>query len=89
MFDTTHLDKIDSRANILFHHVLLWQGHVVGTWTSEVKKNAVALAPKPFAGLDEVAGQAFTTVASRLPPFWECRWRWYPVNRCQQASIVL
>jgi hypothetical protein len=69
IFDTRHTSKLGSRDSILFHHLLVSEGQVVGTWRRTLQKAAVLVSFNPFAPLSKAESQAFTAAAARYGAF--------------------
>ena len=69
IFDVTHTAKLDERANILFNHIIVLDGQVVGTWKRTLKKGAVIVAPDFFTMLDRGEMPGFTGAVKRYGEF--------------------
>ncbi len=70
IFDaTSHVDKLDSRGNVLFNNTIASAGQIVGTWKRTLKKDTVIIEANPFAPFDEAEANALTTAANRYAAF--------------------
>jgi len=71
MFDTTHINKLDSRGGVLFQHTVVINGRVAGTWKRTLKKNAVIIELSPFKAWTKSEQQAVSVAAERFGNFLE------------------
>jgi len=69
IFDTQHNEKLDSRGNFLFNHVVVINGRVVGTWKRTLKKSEVVIELAPFRKLTKVESRAIADAAERYGKF--------------------
>jgi hypothetical protein len=69
VYDAQHTEKLDSRGNVLFNHIIVIDGQIVGTWKRTFKKGAVVIASQPFTTLSAAEGQAFVAAAHRYGEF--------------------
>ena len=69
IFDALYTNKLDSRGGLLFAHMMVLDGQVVGTWKRTFKKNVVGIEANPFTPLDITAMRAFATSAKRFGTF--------------------
>jgi hypothetical protein len=69
VFDASHTQKLDSRGNILFHHTMVLDGRVVGTWKRTLTKERVILTPSLFFSLGRAETGAFALSANRYGAF--------------------
>ena len=69
VFDTQHYKKLDSRGNILFNHIIVINGQVVGTWKRTINKSAVAIELSPFTPLTKIEKQAVDSAMDRYGAF--------------------
>jgi DNA glycosylase AlkZ-like len=51
IFDPSHTNKLDARANPLFQHIILINGRVAGTWKRTLGRDQVQIEINPFAPL--------------------------------------
>lgn len=61
--------EVISGSTFLFLPVILFDGRVIGTWKRKKKGNAIAIALKPFAKLDNVQKGAINMAAERYGEF--------------------
>jgi Winged helix DNA-binding domain len=59
VFDVLHTKYLDSRGNILFNHMIVVDGRIVGTWKRTLKKDSVVITPTFFTPLNEAETDAF------------------------------
>ena len=71
VFDASHVDKLDSRGNILFSHLIVIHGQVVGTWKRTLKKQAVTIELQPFMPLSKADTRAVLKTAQQYGVFLE------------------
>jgi len=71
VFDTAHLNKLDSRGGVLFQHTIVIDGRVAGTWKRTLKKNEVIIELSPFKAWTKVEKQAIAVAAERFGKFLE------------------
>jgi hypothetical protein len=69
VFDASHTKKLDARGNVLFNHIVVVDGQVVGTWKRTVKKEEVIITPSFFTELAEDKRRAFEAAAERYGIF--------------------
>ena len=69
VFDVSHREKLDSRANILFNHTIVMDGRVVGTWKRTLKKAEVLLDATIFAAMGMAEKHAVEGVVKRYGEF--------------------
>ncbi|HSW87706.1 MAG TPA: winged helix DNA-binding domain-containing protein, partial [Candidatus Saccharimonadales bacterium] len=48
IFDTSHISKLDARANPLFQNTIVINGQITGTWKRDIKKNRIQMSTKLF-----------------------------------------
>lgn len=70
VFDTAHTSKLGSRANILFNHIIVLNGRVVGLWAREMQKDTVVITPKLFIPLNQAEKDAIAAPAARYGAFF-------------------
>ncbi|HZQ35909.1 MAG TPA: winged helix DNA-binding domain-containing protein [Dehalococcoidia bacterium] len=69
VFDAAHTAALGSRENILFHHTVVLDGRVAGTWKRTERKGAVAVTPAFFTPPSEVERKAVAAAAARYGRF--------------------
>lgn len=69
IFDKQHNQKLDSRGNFLFNHVIVVNGRVVGTWKRTLKKSEVVIELVPFSTLTNAEKRAVADAAERYGKF--------------------
>lgn len=62
-------EHLDARGNILFHHTIVLDGQVVGTWRRTLTKRGVIVEATPFAPLDADEAQAVAVAVERYGRF--------------------
>ena len=65
VFDSSHTQKLDSRENVLFQHIIVRDGEVIGTWRRTLKKDSVFLTSYLFTTLNEAEERALADSANR------------------------
>jgi Winged helix DNA-binding domain len=60
IFDPSHIDKLDSRNNVLFNHTIVLNGQIVGTWKRNIKKDHILLTLDLFIPLDSIEATILT-----------------------------
>ena len=69
IFDASHTEKLDARANPLFQHTIVLYGSIVGTWKRTIKKDSVVLTQSLFRPLSKAEGRAVSIAAERYGKF--------------------
>jgi Winged helix DNA-binding domain len=69
VFDESHTKKLDARGNVLFNHIVVVDGQVIGTWKRTMKKEEVTITPSFFIEMDEDKQRAFDVAAERYGVF--------------------
>jgi hypothetical protein len=69
IFDSAHVEKLDSRGNVLFNHTIVIDGRIAGTWKRALKKDTVVIEASPFAPLGERESRALAAAAERYAAF--------------------
>jgi hypothetical protein len=69
IFDTQHNQKLDSRGNFLFNHVIVIHGRVVGTWKRTLKKSAVVIELAHFRTFTNAEKRAVADAAEHYGKF--------------------
>ena len=69
IFDASHIQKLDSRENVLFQHMIVRDGEVIGTWKRTLKKDLVVLTPSLFTSLNEIETRSLKNSANRYGTF--------------------
>ncbi len=69
VFDASHTEKLDARGNILFNHLIVIDGWVVGNWKRTLKKSAVVIELYPFTPLTKAENQAVARAAQQYGAF--------------------
>jgi hypothetical protein len=69
VFDESHTNKLDARGNVLFNHIVVVDGQVIGTWKRTVKKEMVTITPSIFTELAEDKLRALNAAAERYGMF--------------------
>lgn len=69
VFDASHTSTLGSRENILFHHTVVLDGRIAGTWKRVERKGTVAVTPTYFAPPSERERQAVAAAAERYGRF--------------------
>ncbi len=69
VFDASHIQKLDSQENVLFQHMIVLDGQVVGTWKRTMKKDSVLLTPSLFTSLTKTETHALVVSAERYGAF--------------------
>ena len=69
VFDESHTSKLGARDNVLFNHIVVLDGQVVGTWKRTVKKEEVTITPCFFTRLAEDKWRTFETAAEHYGVF--------------------
>ena len=69
IFDRQHSEKLDSRGNFLFNHVIVINGQVIGTWKRIIKKGEVVIELTPFRVLTKTENSAIADAAERYGNF--------------------
>jgi DNA glycosylase AlkZ-like len=69
VFDASHIQKLDTRENVLFQHTFVMDGQIIGTWKRTRKKDSVLLTPTLFTTLTDTEYRAFTASTSRYSSF--------------------
>jgi hypothetical protein len=69
IFDPSHVNRLDARANVLFNHTIVMDGQIVGTWKRTFKGDTAVLTPNFFAPLNAVEQSAFAAAAERYTTF--------------------
>lgn len=69
IFDTSHIQKLDVRENVLFQHTFVLDGQIVGTWKRILKKDSVLLTPTFFTTLTNAETRALALSAERYSAF--------------------
>ncbi|HEY8686814.1 MAG TPA: winged helix DNA-binding domain-containing protein [Chloroflexota bacterium] len=69
VYDARHTAMLAARAEILFHHTIVIDGQIVGTWKPIRKKDAVTIEPNPFMPLSNGERIALTVAAERYGAF--------------------
>jgi hypothetical protein len=69
IFDENHAKDLKNRENLLFNHVIVINGQVVGTWKRTLKKEAVVIAPNFFVSPGEAENRVFVAAANRYGAF--------------------
>ena len=67
-----HAALMARRENTAFSHLLVYQGHIIGTWQRTVTKNKVSLTYQPFGPLAPSIQQAVVAAAQRYGTFLDC-----------------
>ena len=68
-FDTQHIDKLDSRGNVLFNNTIIVDGRIAGTWKRTLKKGSVVIEPNLFIPLNAAEQDALNLAAQRYGEF--------------------
>ncbi len=69
VFDASHTHMLDAWGNILFHHTMVLDGRVVGTWKRTLNKDRVILTPSLFTSLGRAETDAFALSANHYGAF--------------------
>jgi hypothetical protein len=69
VFDESHAKKLGARDNVLFNHIVVVNGQVVGSWKRSVKKEEVMVTPSFFIGIDEDKRKTFDAAVERYGAF--------------------
>ena len=69
VLDMSHANKFAARDSILFNHVIVLNGQVVGTWKRTLTKNAVFIILSPFTALNEAETHAVAIAAEQYGAF--------------------
>jgi Winged helix DNA-binding domain len=69
IFDTAHMDKLDSRGNIIFQYAIVMDGLVVGTWKRTIKRDEVVINVVVFTTLTKDQNQAIVVAAQQYGNF--------------------
>lgn len=69
VFDASHTQNLDARGNVLFQHIVVLNGLVVGTWKRTIIRDSVLLTPSLFTTLNEAETHALATSASGYGAF--------------------
>ena len=64
IFDASHMEKPDSRGNVLFNHTIVLRGRVVGTWKRTVKIDSIIITPTLFTPLNDAEMRALIAAAN-------------------------
>jgi hypothetical protein len=71
IFDASDTEKLDSRSNPLFQHVIVIDGRIAGSWKRTLKKNSVVMELNAFSPLTEVEHRAVDAATQRYGAFLE------------------
>lgn len=71
VFHSSNTQKLGARDNVLFNHIVVVDGQVVGTWKRMVKKEVVMVTPCFFTEMAEDLWRAFAAVTERYGVFLE------------------
>lgn len=69
VFEESHSQKLGARDNVLFNHIIVVDGQVVGTWKRTLKKEQVIITPCFFTELIEDHRRAFEAAAEHYGAF--------------------
>ena len=69
VLDMSHTNKFATRDSILFSHVIMLNGQVVGTWKRTLTKDTVFVILSPFTALNEAETHAIAVAADRYGAF--------------------
>jgi hypothetical protein len=67
--DVPPIEHMDARGNILFHHTIVRDGQVIGTWRRTLTKSAVIVEAASFASLGADEAQALAVAVERYGRF--------------------
>jgi hypothetical protein len=67
--DAARTKHLDPRGNVLFSHIIVIDGRVVGTWKRTFNKDAVTLTPNLLTPLNEAETRAFAAAIDRYGAF--------------------
>ncbi len=69
IYDTSHIEKLDSRSNPLFMHTIAINGEIAGTWKRTIKARKVEIEFNPFRLLAKEEKQLLNMTAERYGKF--------------------
>lgn len=69
VFETAQAATLGSRQNILFHHTILLDGRIAGTWKRGERKGVAVVSPTFFTPPSEAERQAVAAAAERYGRF--------------------
>jgi hypothetical protein len=71
IFDSSHSDKLDARANPLFQNTIVVNGRIAGTWKRILKKQAVVIETNLFTQLTEAENRSVSLAVRKYGEFLE------------------
>lgn len=69
VFDASYVKKLDLRDNILFTHMIVLDGQIVGTWKRTLRKGEVVIETNSFTRLTKAEDQAVAAAARQYGKF--------------------
>ncbi len=69
IFDASHAEKLDARANPLFQHTIVLDGRIAGTWKRTLNKASVVVVTNWFSTPRKAEQRAFAEAARRYGAF--------------------